>query len=107
MERKLCWQREAACPACDHRDHLLHHLEWGTDDHHGDDDDDHGDGDDDDEDVTAKAILCTMMMMMMLTTKTIICFILNEELMMMRIEDRWNGSILRSQLSTLKVGINL
>ena len=46
LQRKLCWQREAACPAseaCDHRDHLLHHLQWPTDDAAGDgeDHDDH------------------------------------------------------------------
>ena len=46
LQRKLCWQREAACPAseaCDHRDHLLHHLQWPTDDAARD-------GDDHDED---------------------------------------------------------
>ena len=57
LQRKLCWQREAACPAseaacpaCDRRDHLLHHLQWPTDDAARDgDDDDAGDDDDDDD----------------------------------------------------------
>ena len=54
VQRKLCWQREAACPAseaCDRRDHLLHHLQWPTDDAARDgDDDDAGDDDDDGDD---------------------------------------------------------
>ena len=66
LQRKLCWQREAACPAseaCDHRDHLLHHLQWPTDDAAGDGDDDE-DGDDhdhdhaDDDDEVEKVCMC-------------------------------------------------